>query len=196
MTRKEAVRQLLDAASTRLGSSDWSVAGGTRLRAKISDEVEGVILPLAAGYASYTVSIAIGPRFPSIERTVARASRAAGQSEAGIRTAANFPTVFQRLSEVSPLSDHAPLQELSEIVEALHLHAVPFIRNLGTMGAAAEYALTNALAYGAHALRIPVLLANIGRRKEAEDYLDKQTDQTAPYSEFMARYRDAVLPLL
>lgn len=82
------------------------------------------------------------------------------------------------------------------IVEALRTHAVPFIRKLSTTGAAADYALANPVAYGSHALRIPVLLAQAGRLGEAQDYLDQQISARTPYSEFLTHYREAVMPLL
>ncbi|QXQ05523.1 hypothetical protein KX816_14960 [Sphingosinicellaceae bacterium] len=82
------------------------------------------------------------------------------------------------------------------IIEELRAHAVPFIRRLSTAGAAADYALANPVAYGAHALRIPVLLAKAGRRREAQDYLDGQISGGALYSDFLTRYRAAVMPLI
>lgn len=196
VTRRKAMQQLLGAAVVQLDGADWAIAGGNRLRAKLDGDVEGIILPLAAGYVDFTVSISLGPRFPSVERIVAKASRAAGQQQSGIRSAAVFPTVFERLAAIAPVPDHTPITDTDAIIEALRLHAVPFMRRLSTAASAADYALAAPLAYGAHAVRIPVLLAKAGRRKEAQEYLDRQTDPAAPYPEFMSRYRAAVLPLL
>lgn len=195
ITRTAAVGQLLEQAAAQIGGADWAVVGGNRLRARLDGNTEAIILPLAAGYEAYTVSVSLGPRFPAIERIVAKASRAAGQSEAGIRTSAILPTVFERLANISSLPGHAPLSMIDAIVEALRAHAVPFIRKLSTVGAAADYALANPLAYGSHAVRIPVLLANAGRRGEAREYLDQQISRGSN-SEFLTRYREALTPLL
>jgi hypothetical protein len=158
--------------------------------------VEGVILPLAAGYVNFTVSVQVGPRFPSVERIVTKAGRAAGLPQASLRTASVFPTVFDHLGRISPLEDNTPIWNLEEIVGAIRVHAVPFVLSISTIGAAADYALTNPLAYGAHSMRIPVLLAKAGRLKDARDYLDCQISAEAPYADFFLRYRSEVLPLL
>ena len=196
VTRKAAVFQLLNQAAERIGGANWSVAGGNRLRARLDSDTEAIILPLAAGHVTYTVSVNVGPRFSAVERIVAKASRAAGQPEAGIRTAAVFPTVFERLAKLSSVPDHSSLLETEVIVEALRDYAIPYIRKLSTAGAAADYALANPVAYGSHALRIPVLLAKAGRRGEAREYFDQQISARTLYSEFLTRYREAVMPLL
>jgi hypothetical protein len=192
ITRTTAVRQLLEQAAARVGGADWTITGGNRLRATLDSDTQAIILPLAAGSAAYTVSVCIGPRFPAAERIVAKASRVAGQPA----TATIFPTLFERLSSISSVPDHAPLSEIEQIIEALHAHAVAFVRNRSTAGAAADYALANPLPYGHHAKRIPVLLAKAGRRSEAEDYLDRQINGGMPYPDFMTRYREALMPLL
>ncbi len=78
ITRTAAVSQLLEQAAARIGGADWAVVGGNRLRARLDGDTEAIILPLAAGHATYTVSVSIGPRFSGVERIVAKASRAAG----------------------------------------------------------------------------------------------------------------------
>jgi hypothetical protein len=195
-TRTAAVRHFLEQAALGIGGADWTIAGGNRLRARLDGDTEAIILPLAAGYVTYTVSVVVGPRFPAVERIVARASRAAGQPKSGLRKAAMFPTVFERLASISSVPDHVLLSKLDAIIEALGADAVPFIRRLSTVGAAADYALANSLAYGAHVVRIPVLLAKAGRRSEAQDYLDRQISGNTPYPDFLTRYREAVMPLL
>ena len=195
-TRTVAVRQLLERAAARVIGADWAVTGGNRLRAILDGETEAIILPLAAGHTVYSVSVNVGPRFPKVERIVAKASRAAGQPETSIRTAAVFPTVFERLSNIASVPDHMPLSEMEQIIEALCSHAVPFICKLRTVGAAADYALANPVPYGHHVVRIPVLLAMADQRREAWEYLDRQASTESPYFEFLTRYRDALTSLL
>lgn len=167
------------------------VIGSQRLRAKLDDEADGVIFALPAGQAIYTISFDIGPRFPAIERIVAKAGRAAGLPN--IHSA--LPTVFDRLDRICSLPSYVPLSREDEILVALTTKAVPFIRQLRTVGAATEYALTHQLAFGHHWMRVPVMLVKEGRRREADDYFDRVRRDVSNL-DFFERYRQALAALL
>lgn len=129
-TRTSELAALLGYASERLGSS-WSVVGGNRLKGQVGPEAEGIILFLAAGLEIFTVSVQVGPRFPEVERIVSKAGRAAGLPEAHFRTASQFPTLFERISQLSNLRDYVSIHEHEAVAAALMEKAVPFTLRCG-----------------------------------------------------------------
>ncbi len=192
-TRTSELAALLGYASERLGSS-WSVAGKNRLKGRVGPEAEGIILFLAAGLEIFTVSVEVGPRFPEVERIVSKAGRAAGLPEAHFRTASQFPTLFERISQLSNLRDYVSMHEHEAIAAALMEKAVPFIERCSSIVSAAEYGFTRPLAFGHHSMRVPVLLAKSGRLDDAESYM--RSAMSGPNSDFYARYAESLRPLI
>jgi len=188
-----AVRRLLERAAAELKEPTWRVVGGQRLQTKLSSQTSGIILALPAGYVIYDIKFAIGPRFPAIERVVAKARRVAGLPND--RTSSAFPTVFDSLSSFSALPDYMSVERIGEIIAALRANAIPFVHDISTLDAAADYALTHPLAFGHHSMRIPVILAKAGRVREADEYFDRIIAQ-GPYSDSLQQYRKAVSTLL
>ena len=194
MTRNEARSALLNYLASHLGADQFQRLGSDQLRAFLDTDTEARLCFRAAGGTEpFDVSVIVGPRFKSIERTVNLASRLAGASEAKIRSGASSPTLFVNLSDLGPIKPYVRIDAHYQIRIAIQEYAIPMIKSVATIPSAAAFALNGAgLAFGHHAEHIPILLYKSGLADDAESFMQS----AAPEHQWLADYYLALRSVL